>query len=119
MLLISNINSGRREVMPALNDSCPEPREGWGPALIPGDSEVHYYRGLPGDTRTGIELSTFPICGRGRGFYHALLEPDEMPMPDDCPACRKVLDREAMDQGFPDPETEALMEEDSRAERGL
>lgn len=57
------------------------PREGWG-IIRPGDRKAHYYR------------ETFSLC-RTRGFYTYHLEPDTGPSPDDCKACRKVLDREA------------------------
>lgn len=89
--------------MPAFNDSAPEPSEGWG-LIRPGDTMSHYYR------------DTDALCGRA-GFYYGPIDPDEMPMPDDCARCRKVLDREAMEQGFPTPEAEAFLEEESRKER--
>lgn len=54
--------------------------EGWG-IIRPGDRKAHYYR------------ETFSLC-RTRGFYRYELEPDNGPSPDDCKACRKVLDKE-------------------------
>ena len=56
------------------------PTEGWG-VIRPGDRKAHYYR------------ETMSLC-RTRGFYTFSLEPDDKPSPDDCKACRKVLDRE-------------------------
>lgn len=57
-----------------------EAKEGWG-VIRPGDRKAHYYRDM------------FSLCGT-RGFYTFTLEPDNRPSPDDCKACRKVLDRE-------------------------
>ena len=58
--------------------------EGWG-IIRPGDRKAHYYR------------NTMSLC-RTRGFYSYRLEPDDKPSPDDCKACRKVLDREKAKQ---------------------
>jgi len=91
--------------MPALNDSIPEPSEGWG-LIRPMDRKAHYYRDMDS------------LCQRVF-WYSGPLEPDGNHSPDDCAGCRKVLDKEAMEQGFPDPETEAQMDEDSRVERDL
>ena len=57
--------------------------EGWG-VLRPGDRKFHYYR------------KSFSLCRRV-GFYMIDdLTPDTgRAHPDDCAACRKVLDREA------------------------
>jgi hypothetical protein len=90
--------------MPALNDSIPEPREGWG-VVRPGDRRAHYYRDMDS------------LCKRVF-FYSGPLEPDEMPSPDDCKGCREVLDREAR-QGPVSAEAMDQMVEDSRAERDL
>jgi hypothetical protein len=87
----------------AFNDSAPEPREGWSIRILPGDRDVHYYR------------ISYSLCGRVPP-YEGSLEPDDMHSPDDCKACRRVLDREAREQGFPDQETEALMQEELRIE---
>jgi hypothetical protein len=76
--------------MPSFNESTPEPSEGWG-LIRPGDTVSHYYRHMDA------------LCGRA-GFYHGSLEPDENHMPEDCKGCRKVLNGEAMEQGFPGPE---------------
>ena len=55
--------------------------EGWG-VIRPGDRKAHYYR------------NTMSLC-RTRGFYTYDLSPEDgVPSPDDCKACRKVLDRE-------------------------
>lgn len=59
--------------------------EGWG-VIRPGDRRAHYYREL------------FSLCNRV-GFYSGPLEADGMPSPDDCKACRRVLDAEAKAQG--------------------
>lgn len=56
-----------------------ELKEGWG---IPGQSKKwHYFR-------DGMSL-----C-RKWGFFLGHLEPDEGANEDDCPACRKKLDKE-------------------------
>lgn len=70
---------------PAFQDSLPELDEGWG-VIRPGDRKAHYYRNMDS------------LCRR-IGFYNGPLEPDEFHGPDDCAACRKVLDREAAQQG--------------------
>lgn len=70
---------------PAFQDSLPEPDEGWG-VVRPGDRKAHYYRNMDS------------LCRRV-GFYNGPLEPDENHSPDDCDACRKVLDREAVIHG--------------------
>jgi hypothetical protein len=57
-----------------------ELKEGWG-VIAPGTRKAHYYR------------ETFSLC-RTRGFYRGPLEPDDKPSPDDCKACRRVLDKE-------------------------
>jgi len=57
-----------------------EPAEGWG-VIAPGTRKAHYYR------------ETFSLC-RTRGFYCGPLEADNSPSPDDCKACRAVLDKE-------------------------
>jgi len=54
--------------------------EGWG-VIRRGDRKAHYYR------------DTLSLC-RTRGFYAYHLQPDNEPSPDDCKACRKVLDKE-------------------------
>ena len=94
--------------MPSFNESAPEPSEGWGAVLRPSGQVTHYYRGAGS------------LCGRAGSYAGSgSLEPDENHMSDDCPECRKVLDEEAMEQGFPGPGTEAQMIEDSRNERDL
>jgi hypothetical protein len=55
--------------------------EGWG-VIRRGDRKAHYYR-------KGMSL-----CRRV-GFYTGPLDADDKPSPDDCAACRKLLDREA------------------------
>jgi hypothetical protein len=61
--------------------SAPEPTEGWG-VMRPGDRRYHYYR------------DTMSLCRRV-GFYQGELDPEtDAPTPQDCAACRKVLDRE-------------------------
>lgn len=62
-------------------------REGWG-IIRPGDRRAHCYR----DTES--------LCRRVM-LYTGPLEPDENHSPDDCKGCRKVLDRENAEQGFP------------------
>lgn len=61
------------------------PTEGWG-VIRPGDRKAHYYR-------KGMSL-----CRR-IGFYSGYIEPADDTKstisPDDCAACRKILDREA------------------------
>ncbi|MFL6289197.1 MAG: hypothetical protein ACJ73L_12450 [Actinomycetes bacterium] len=89
--------------MPAFQDSLPEPTEGWG-LIRPGDDRSHYYRRMDA------------VCGRA-GFYYGPIDPDGMPMPDDCPACRKVLNEEDAEQGFPSAEDEAFLAEQARIER--
>ena len=54
--------------------------EGWG-VIPPGQRKAHYYR------------EAFALC-RGRGFYFGPLESETKPSPDDCKACRRLLDRE-------------------------
>ena len=89
--------------MPAFQDSLPEPTEGWG-LIRPGDRKAHYYR------------NTDSLCRR-IGLYSGPLEPDENHSPDDCAACRKVLDKENAEQGFPGPEHMEQMVKDSRDEK--
>lgn len=57
------------------------PTEGWG-IIVPPAKKAHYFR------------DTMSLC-RTRGFYFGPLNADEYRSPDDCAACRKVLDREA------------------------
>ena len=59
-----------------------EQEEGWG-VIRPGDRKAHYYRG------------SFSLCGRV-GFYFGEKDPDNGRSKDDCAACRKALDREAV-----------------------
>lgn len=79
-----------------------EREEGWG-VIRPGDRKAHYYRGA------------VSLCQR-IFLYVGPLESDENHSPDDCKACRRVLDREAWQQGSPSVGHEAQMIEDSRAE---
>ena len=54
--------------------------EGWG-VIRPGDRKAHYYR------------DTMSLCRRV-GFYFGSVDAEDKPSPDDCAACRKVLDKE-------------------------
>lgn len=65
-----------------------EPTEGWG---FPGSAQrakAHYFRG-------GMSL-----CNKW-GFYRGRMEADTGPSPDDCPTCRKRLDKESSRAGTP------------------
>ena len=57
-----------------------ETPEGWGD-IAPGDRKAHYYR------------NAMALCRR-RGLYMGPLTPDEFESPDDCGACRKILNKE-------------------------
>lgn len=54
-------------------------KEGWG-IIRPGDRKAHYY------------VDAFSLCRRV-GFYTGPLEVLDKPSPDDCAACRRVLDK--------------------------
>ena len=60
--------------------SAPEVTEGWS-IIAPPARKAHYFR------------DTMSLC-RKRGFYFGPLDPDDQTSPDDCAACRKILDRE-------------------------
>ena len=62
-----------------------EHAEGWG-VIRPGDRRAHYYR------------EAMALCRRV-DFYQGPLDPDEFKSKQDCAACRKQLDREAIKRG--------------------
>ena len=59
-------------------------KAGWG-VIRPGNRVAHYYRG------------SFSLCNRV-GFYFGELDTDDKPTKKDCAACRRLRDKEIMEE---------------------